>query len=100
MQLEVLCGHPAKKFNFYTCSDQIYGNLKIASFVAILTKFGQTQVLDGFQRFHWKYSKTKTKQHRDSNLVLKLPIMNFSLDVILKPTKNGYFCLFQILCVR
>ena len=52
MQIEVLCGHPAKKLNFYTFSDQFYGNLKIASFVTILTNFGQTQVLDGFQRFH------------------------------------------------
>ena len=43
MQIEVLCGHPAKKLNFYTFSDQFYWNLKIASFVAILTNFGQTQ---------------------------------------------------------
>ena len=71
MQIEVLSGHPVKKLNPYPFSDRFYGNLKIAIFVAILTNFGQTQVLDGFQRFHWKYSKTKTKQPRDPNLVPK-----------------------------
>ena len=71
MQIEVICGHPTKKLNFYAFSDQFYRILKIASFVAILTSFGQTQVLDGFQRFHWKYSKTKTKQLRDPILVPK-----------------------------
>ena len=71
MQIEVFCGHPVKKLNPHTFSDQFYGNLKLASFVAILTNFGRTQVLDGFQRFHWKYSKTKTKQPRDPNLVPK-----------------------------
>ena len=75
MQIEVLCGHPVKKLNPYTLSDQFYGNLKITIFVAILTNFGQSEVLDGYQRFHSKYCKTKTKQPRDPNLVPKLPQM-------------------------
>ena len=69
--IEVLCGHPVKKLNPHTLSGLFYGNLKITIFVAILTIFGPTQVLDGFQGFHWKYSKTKTKQPRDQNLVPK-----------------------------
>ena len=51
MQIEVLCGHPVKKLNPFTLSDQFYGNLKITLFVATLTNFGQAQVLDGFQHF-------------------------------------------------
>ena len=71
MQIDVLCDHPVKKLNSYTFSDQFYGNLNIAIFVAILTNLSQNQVSDGFQHFHWKYSKTKTKQPRDPNLVPK-----------------------------
>ena len=71
MQIEVLCGHPVKKLNPYTLSDQFYGILKITIFVAILTNFDQTQVLDGFQSFLWKYSNSKTNQPTDPNLVLK-----------------------------
>ena len=87
MQIEVLCGHPGKKLNSFTHSDQLYFNLKITIFVAILTNFGQTQVLDGFQRFHWKYSKTKTKQPRDPNVVPKLPCLNCPLDETLKTSQ-------------
>ena len=69
-------------------SDQFYGNLKMAIFVAILTNFGQTQVLDGFQCFYWKYSKPKTKQAIDPNLVPKLPHLNCPLDETLKTSQK------------
>ena len=51
MQIEVLCGHPVKKLNPFNVSYQFYGNIKITIFVAILTNFGQIQVLGGFQSF-------------------------------------------------
>ena len=52
MQIEVLCGHPVKKLNPHILSDQFYGNLKITIFVVILTNFGKTQVLYGYQHYH------------------------------------------------
>ena len=59
IQIEVLCGHPVKKLKAYTFSERFYGILKFDIFVTILSNFGQTKVLDGFQRIHWKYTKKK-----------------------------------------
>ena len=89
MQIEVLCGHPVNKLNLYTFSDRFYGNLKIAIIVAILTNFGQTQVLDRYQHFHWIYCKIKTKQPREPNLVPKWPQLNFQLNETLKTSQKS-----------
>ena len=77
-----------KKLDPYHFLDRFYGNLKITIFVPILVNFGQIQVLDGFQCFHCKYSKTKTKQHRDLNLVLKLPQINCPFSETFKIKKK------------
>ena len=87
--IEVICGHPVKKLNPYLFSDQYYGNLKMAIFVAILTNFCQTKVLDGFQSFYWNYSKIKTKQPKDPSLVPKWQQMNCQLDETLKTSQKS-----------
>ena len=49
---------------------------------------GQTQVLDGFQQFHGKYSKTDRKQQKNLNLVTKFQKLYSLLDKTVKSIQN------------